>query len=348
MSDTLLLEPSAISPTRRVVGGILRSREMAVGAVLVLIVVGTTIKNPSFLFSSDGWRDLLLTPSLLLLLAVGQTVVIITRNVDLSVGSTLGLTAYFTGRLFIDYPGIPIIVVFLLGMLMGAVLGLVNGLLVAFGKVPALVITLGTLYIYRGIFLTWAGSDRINASDMPRGFLDLGTKTVLTIPVLTIIGLVVMGLVGYYLYTARGGRELYAIGSDPDAAGLYGLQVKRRVLLAFVLCGSLAGLAGVVYVARYGTVSSNAGSGLELQAVGAAVIGGVAIFGGSGTVWGAALGAFLLVTINRALPVVGISDFWQRAVVGALIIAAVVLDRVLSLRQERRLVAARDETKETS
>jgi rhamnose transport system permease protein len=345
-SDTLLVEPSAISPTKRILGELLRSREIAVGAVLVVVVALTTLKSPDFLFSSNGWRDLLLTPSLLLLLAVGQAVVIITRNVDLSVGSTLGLTAYFTGNLFVDHPGIPIIVVFLLGLLFGAFLGFINGFLVTFFNVPALVITLGTLYIYRGIFLTWAGSNRINASDMPSSFLDLGTKQILTIPVLTIIGLAVLALVGYYLYTARGGRELYAIGSDPDAAKLYGLPVKRRVLGAFVLCGALAGLAGVVYAARYGTVSSGAGLNMELQAVGAAVIGGVAIFGGSGTVWGAAIGAFLLVTINRALPVVGISDFWQRAVVGALIIAAVVLDRVLSARQARRLVAARDETRE--
>jgi len=344
-TDTLLVEPSAISPTKRIVGELLRSREIAVGAVLVLVVALTTIKNPNFLFTSNGWRDLLLTPSLLLILAVGQTVVIITRNVDLSVGSTLGLTAYFTGKLFVDHPNIPILVVVLAGLLMGAVLGLVNGVLVAFFKVPALVITLGTLYIYRGIFLSWAGSDRINAGDMPKDFLALGTKQILTIPVLTIVGLVVLAAVGYYLYTARGGRELYAIGSDPEAAVLYGLPVRRRVVGAFVLCGALAGLAGVVYVARYGTVSSGAGYGMELQAVGAAVIGGVAIFGGSGTVWGAAIGAFLLVTINRALPVVGISDFWQRAVVGALIIAAVVLDRVLSARQERRLVAAREETR---
>lgn len=343
MSDTLLVEPSAVSPAKRVVGELLRSREIAVGAVFVLVVALTTIKSPSFLFSSDGWRDLLLTPCLLLILAVGQTVVIITRNVDLSVGSTLGLTAYFTGKLFSDHPGLPIVAVFLLGMLLGAALGLVNGLLVSIFKVPALVITLGTLYIYRGIFLTWAGSDRINAGDMPKDFLALGTKTILTIPVLTIIGLVVLAAVGHYLYTARGGRELYAIGSDPDAAVLYGLPVSKRIVGAFVLCGALAGLAGVVYTARYGTVSSNAGLGMELQAVGAAVIGGVAIFGGSGTVWGAAIGAFLLVTINRALPVVGISDFWQRAVVGALIIAAVVLDRFFSARQERRLVAAREE-----
>ena len=341
-TDTLLVEPSSISPTKRILGDLLRSREIAVGAVLVVVVALTTIKSPDFLFSSNGWRDLLLTPSLLLLLAVGQAVVIITRNVDLSVGSTLGLTAYFTGNLFVDHPSIPIIVVFLLGLLFGAFLGLINGFLVTFFNVPALVITLGTLYIYRGIFLSWAGSSRINASDMPSSFLDLGTKQILTIPVLTIIGLVVLGLVGYYLYTARGGRELYAIGSDPDAAVLYGLPVKRRVLAAFVLCGALAGLAGVVYAARYGTVSSGAGLNMELQAVGAAVIGGVAIFGGSGTVWGAAIGAFLLVTINRALPSLGIEDFWQRAVVGALILGAIVLDRVLAARQARKLAESRD------
>jgi rhamnose transport system permease protein len=222
------------------------------------------------------------------------------------------------------------------------VLGLINGLLVAFGKVPALVITLGTMYIYRGIVLEWAGSERINAGDMPSGFLSLGSKTILTIPVLTIIAVVVLVAVGYYLRTARGGRELYAIGSDPDAANLYGLNVRKRVIGAFVLTGALAGLAGVVYAARYGTISSSAGTGIELQAVGAAVIGGVAIFGGSGTVWGAAIGAWLLITINRALPILGVQDFWQRAVVGALIIAAIVLDRLLANRRSRKLIEARD------
>jgi rhamnose transport system permease protein len=345
MSDTLLLEPSTISPARRAVGVVLRSREVAVAAVLVLLIVFTTLKNSSFLFSTDGWRDLLLTPSILLVLAVGQTVVIVTRNVDLSVGSTLGLTAYLTGKVFVAHPGMPIVLVFVIGLVFGALLGLVNGVLIAWGRVPALVITLGTLYIYRGIFLSWAGSNRINASDLPAGFNSLGTKQILTIPVLTIIAALVLAAVGYYLYTARSGRELYAIGSDPDAATLYGLPVRRRVLVAFMISGSLAGLAGVFYAARYGTVSSGAGYGMELQAVGAAVIGGVAIFGGSGTVWGAALGAFLLVTINRALPIVGISDFWQQAVVGALIIAAIALDRALSARQARRLVAARDEAR---
>ena len=337
-----LVRPSSQSPMRRAVTTVTRSREIAIVVVLLLLIAAATVKTPSFLFSQNSWRDLLLTPSILILLAVGEAVVIITRNVDLSVGSTLGLTAYLSGRMFLDHPGIPIIAVFVIGLVAGAVLGLVNGLLVALGRVPALVITLGTLYIYRGVVLTWAGSNRINASDLPDSFLNLGTKTIVSIPVLFVIAVVVLVAVGYFLHTARAGRDMYAIGSDPDAAELYGLRVRRRLIGAFVLSGSLAGLAGVVYAARYGTISSGAGTGIELQAVGAVVIGGVAIFGGSGTVWGAAVGAVLLVTINRALPILGIQDFWQQAVVGVLIIGAIVLDRVLSVRRARKLISARD------
>ena len=171
----------------------------------------------------------------------------------------------------------------------------------------------------------------------------MGTAQVLGIPVLTIIAVIVLIIVAWYLRNTRGGREFYAIGSDPDAAHLYGLKVTRRLIAAFVLSGALSGLAGVLYAARYGTVSSAAGTGWELQAIGAAVIGGVAISGGIGSLWGAALGAFLLMTINRALPILGIHDFWQRAVVGALIIGAIVLDRVLAVRQSRRLMAEREE-----
>lgn len=329
------------TPIGRITKAVIRRPEAAVGLVAVAVIAITTLKSDTFLTSADSRRDLLLAPAILVLLAIGQTVVIITRSVDLSVGSILGLTAYASGRMFVDYPSLPWPVVLVVAVLAGAVLGLINGMLVAYGKVPALVITLGTLYIYRGIFLTWAGSDRINASDVPSNFLDLGTQQIVGIPVLTIFAAVVLVIVGYYLHTARSGREFYAIGSEPDAAVLYGLRVGRRVLSAFVICGALAGLAGVLHVARFGTVSSSAGFGIELQAVGAAVIGGVAIFGGSGTVWGAAIGAFLLITINRALPVIGIPDFWQRAVVGVLIITAVVLDRVMADRRERRLAAER-------
>jgi len=320
------------------------ARETGIALALLIVIVVATAQNPKFLFSPDGWRDLLLTPSIMLLIAVGSAIVIVTRNVDLSVGSVVGLSAYMTGRLFIDFPGIPIVLVFLAGLVFGGLLGLVNGVLVSWAKVPALVITLGTMYVYRGINITWTGSSRINASDLPHDFQALGTGSFLGIPYLTIISVLVMVVAGLYLRTRRSGRELYAIGSDPDAAHLYGLRVSRRVIGAFVTSGALAGLAGVVYTARYVTVASQAGNGWELQAIGAAVIGGVAISGGVGTVWGAAIGAYLLMTINRALPVVGINDFWQRAVVGLLIIGAIILDRVLAVRRAKALAALREES----
>ncbi|WP_127473184.1 ABC transporter permease [Microbacterium sulfonylureivorans] len=333
------------SAASKLVKRIATARETGILVALLLVILFATISNPTFLFSGDGFRDLLLTPSLLLLVAVGSAIVIITRNVDLSVGSIVGLTAYLTGRLFIDIPGIPLIGVFVGGVLLGGLLGLINGSLVAFARVPALVITLGTMYVYRGINVAWTGSDRINASDLPPDFRALGTDRILGIPILTIIAVVVLVVAAWYLRNLRSGRELYAIGSDPAAAHLYGLRVTRRVIGAFVTSGALAGLAGVLYAARYGTVSSGAGFGWELQAIGAAVIGGVAISGGVGTVWGAAIGAFLLLTINRALPILGIDDFWQRAVVGVLILGAIVLDRVLAVRQHRRLIAQREETR---
>ena len=343
MSRETLVKPSQLSAAQQALKNLLASREVAIVIVILIVVAVATAVNQNFLFSAQGWRDLLLTPSLMMVLAVGSAIVIITRNVDLSVGSTLAITAYMTGRLFIDFPGIPVAVVVLIGVLVGAGLGLINGLLVAFGRVPALVVTLGTMYIYRGIVLTWAGSERINASDMPHEFLRLGTMQVASIPLLTIVAVAVLIGAGYYLATARGGRETYAIGSDPEAAKLYGLPVTKRVIYAFLTSGALAGLAGVMYAARYGTVSAGAGTAWELEAIGAAVIGGVAIFGGSGTVWGAAFGAILLMTINRTLPMIGVPDFWQRAVVGAMIIGAIVLDRYLAVRQRRRLQEARDE-----
>lgn len=333
-----------VSGLTKHIGALGKAREFGILVALALVVTAATAKNPAFLFSPDGWRDLLLTPSILVLVAVGQAFVIITRNVDLSVGSVMGLSAYLTGRLFIDVPGIPIPVVVVLAVLFGAVLGLINGALVAFARVPAMVITLGTLYAYRGINVMWAGSSRVNASDMPREFLALGTGQILWIPVLSIVAVLVLAAAAWYMRNTRGGREYYAIGSDPAAAELYGLAVTRRVLTAFILSGALAGLAGVFYAARYGSVSSQAGAGWELDAVGAAVIGGVAITGGVGTVWGAAIGAVLLMTINRALPILGIPDFWQRAVVGVLIIGAIVLDRWLAVRQRQRLIEARDES----
>jgi rhamnose transport system permease protein len=321
---------------------VLRAREISLVVLIVVLTAVTTSVHHDFLFSSDGWREFLRQPTILMLIGVGEAMVIITRNVDVSVGSIVGLTTYFAGWLFKNVPGIPIIAVVVLTLVLGTLLGLFNGVLVAFLNVPSLVITLGTLYAYRGIAVLWIGGNFIRPSWLPDSYRRLGTVAVASIPVLLLVALVVVLLVGWFMTSRRAGRDLYAIGSNPEAAVLYGLRTSRLVLTSFASSGALAGLAGLVYLAIYATGDSQVGSGFELQAVAAAVVGGVAIVGGSGTIWGVALGGFFLATISSALPVLGIPSLWQQAVVGIFIVLAITLDRLLAIRHARAAIAQRN------
>jgi rhamnose transport system permease protein len=158
----------------------------------------------------------------------------------------------------------------------------------------------------------------------------------LTVPVLLIVVLIVVLLVGWFMTSRRAGRDLYALGSNPEAATLFGLSERRLTLSAFTTSGALAGLAGLVYLAIYATGDARVGTGYELEAIAAAVVGGVAIVGGSGTIWGVALGAFFLATISSALPVLGVPSLWQQALVGLFIVGAILLDRVLFITRTRR------------
>jgi rhamnose transport system permease protein len=308
-----------------------RVRELGILAALALVVAITTAVNPRFL-SGQSIRDLLLNAAIIVLLTVGQTLVVVTRNVDLSVGSVLGLTAFMTGNLFVGRPGLPVALAVVAGVLVGVVCGAINGAVTAVGKVPSLVVTLGTLYVFRGIDYAWAGGRQINAADLPDSLLTLGSGRFLGIPYLVAIATVLVAVAAFVLRSYRSGRELYAIGSNPAAAVLAGIPVGRRLFAAFVLSGAVAGLAGVLFTARYGTVDATAGTGFELQVISAVVVGGVAIFGGSGSVVGAALGALLLSTIGSAIVVLRVPSFWQQAIVGALLIGAIALDRLLALR----------------
>jgi rhamnose transport system permease protein len=329
--------PSAAAPAGPREGGgrpltetLLRAREAGLVGVLALLVLATTLAEPRFL-DIQNVRDILLNVAIVALLAVGETVVVLTRNIDLSIASVMGLVAFAVGVLFSDH-GASIPVAFLLGTALGAGLGLVNGALVSLGRVPSLVVTLGTLYVIRGIDFAWAKGRQVNAADMPDAFLRIGSATVLGIPVLPLISLAVLLVVGSVLRSSRMGRELYAIGSNPEAANLAGIRVTRRVLGVFVASGALAGLAGVLYAARFGTVDANAATGQELAVVAAVVVGGVAINGGSGTVYGAALGALLLGTISSALVILKINPFWNLAINGLLLLVAIALDQLLSRR----------------
>jgi rhamnose transport system permease protein len=321
---------------RRLTELVLRVRELGIIGALALLVAVTAILEPRFIHA-DSLRNLALNASIFAILAVGQTLVIITRNVDLSVGSVLGLSAFFAGDLLSKHPGLALPVVFVLGIALGAACGLFNGILVTWGQVPALVVTLGTLYAFRGLAFLWTNGRQVNAETLPDPFLNLGSDSVAGVPILVLIALVIVAVVGQWLRDYRPGRELYAIGSNPEGARLAGVRSERRVLAAFVLAGALAGLGGVLFTARFGTVDATAGVGYELTVIAAAVVGGVAIFGGTGSVYGAALGALLLTTITSSLIVLKVPAFWQQASIGALLLLAIALDRLVAVRVETTL-----------
>ena len=310
---------------------LLRFRELGIVLALVIVVGGTTLDNHLFL-SAANIQQILAGSAIIALLAIGETIVIITRNVDLSIGSILGISAYATGVLYVHHPDVALPVVFLLALAIGAVCGAVNGLIVTVGRVPSLVVTLGTLYIIRGIDGAWAGGNQVNASMLPESFNKIGYATVLGIPYLGWIAIVAVAVATYAMRSFRTARDFYAIGSDPDAARLAGIPVGSRVFLAFVLSGAIAGVTGALWLSLYASVDAIAGVGYEFQVIAAVVVGGVAIFGGSGTVLGAALGALLLYTINTALVVVNVSSFWSMALAGALLLAAIAFDRLVALR----------------
>jgi rhamnose transport system permease protein len=321
---------------RRLTERVFRIRELGILVALALLIAVTAIIEPRFI-QANSLRNLALNAAIFAVLAVGQTLVIITRNVDLSVGSVLGLSAFLAGDLLSRHPGMALPIVFALGIALGAACGLLNGVLVTWGQVPALVVTLGTLYAFRGLAFLWTNGRQVNAETLPDPFLNIGSDSIAGVPILVWIALIVVLVVGQWLRDYRAGRELYAIGSNPEGARLAGVPAHRRVLVAFVLAGALAGLGGVMFTARFGTVDATAGVGYELTVIASAVVGGVAIFGGVGSVYGAALGALLLGTITSSLIVLRVEAFWQQAAIGVLLLVAIALDRLVAVRIEAAL-----------
>ncbi len=297
--------------------------------VILVVFAITTINNHAFA-SAHSVQQLLTGAALIALLGVGETMVVVTRNVDLSVGSVVGLSAYLVGDMFKHHPGMPVLLGFLLGIGVGAVIGAINGIVTSVARVPSLVVTLAMLYIIRGVDGIIVHGVTIDPDSIPAAFQKVGFATVLGIPWLAIIVAVVVAIAGYTMRSYRWARDLYAVGSNPDAADLAGIPVGTRVFSSFLFSGALAGLAGALFLALHAQIDVTGGTGYELTVVSAVVVGGVAIFGGSGTVLGAALGALLLNTINQALVASRISAFWNDAIAGALLLAAIAFDRWLS------------------
>lgn len=312
-------------------------RELVLVALIIGIILffGAQIEN---YFSPRTFSRISTSVAVVAIVAVGQTLVILTRNIDLSVGSIVGFTAYVVGTILSRNNDIPPVAVVLLAVGMGATMGAINGLLVAYGRVPAIIVTLGTLALYRTILVEISGANSVLTNELPRWLVNLPPVNVfslgdLDIRLLFFIALLVVVIFQFIASYAAWGRRLYAIGSNPDAARIAGFPAQRIVFTAFVLSGALAGLAGFVFLARFGNITVVAGQGVELQSVAAAVVGGVNINGGLGSPFGAFLGAILIDVIDNSLiRWLAISEFWRDALLGLLILLAVATDTVIMNR----------------
>lgn len=303
----------------------LKSREVVLLAAIAALLALIATQFPSFVAPAN-LAHVFNDTATLILLALGQMVVILTRCIDLSVAANLALTGMVVAMINTVAPGTPLIAILGVSILLGACLGAINGLMVWKLEIPPIVVTLGTMTIYRGIIFLLSNGEWINAHEMSAAFKDFPRALVLGLPVLSWVAILAIAAFGVIVNRTALGRAFYAVGGNPRAAVYTGIDVGRTQFLAFVISGTLAGLTGYLWVSRFAVAYVDIAGGFELTVVAACVIGGVSIAGGVGTVGGAVLGALFLGVINNALPVVNISPFWQLAISGGAIIVAVAFN----------------------
>ncbi|HEY6057383.1 MAG TPA: ABC transporter permease [Candidatus Limnocylindrales bacterium] len=330
-AGTLPATRLAIGP--RIAGVVARQRELSLVAVIALLCIFVTLQKPDFL-SQSNLTSLTVAASIIAIAAVGQAIVIITKNVDLSVEAMIGLVAFCVADLLkfhvLDAPA-----AMLTGVLIGTLLGAINGAIIVLLRVPAIVATLATLSIYRGIDFLIAGGKQVSLGNLPPGYTDPARTMIGPIPLFVLIALAIVVVVAFVMRQTRGGRRVYAVGSNLDAATILGIRSGLVLFAAFTICGLMAGIAGVMWGIFYGTVNATSASNVTLAVVAAAVVGGVNIAGGTGSVVGAALGALFLGLISRALLILNYPQFWLQAIYGAVILISVTLDAYLVSRLKR-------------
>lgn len=308
-----------------------KQREFLLVAIIAVLIAAFSTRAPGFA-QPKNLANIFNDTSILIILALGQMAVILTKSIDLSVAANLAFTGMAVAMLNAAHPDLPLVLLIVVALGIGAILGAINGLLVWKLDIPAIVVTLGTLTIYRGMAFVLSGGGWVNAHQMTESFLQTPRHVFLGLPILGWTAIVIVGIIYVVMTRTLTGRAIYAAGGNPTAAVYAGIDVGRTRFLAFVLSGTLAGLCGYLWVSRYAVAYVDIAAGFELDSVAACVIGGISTLGGIGTVAGAVLGSLFLGVIKNALPVIDISPFWQMAISGSVIILAVIFNA----RQERR------------
>lgn len=300
-------------------------REAILASAILALVLLVASRFAGFVAPSN-LANVFTDTSPLIILALGQMVVILTRCIDLSVAANLALTGMVVAMINVVMPDLPIAVIVVVAIALGAFMGAINGLLVWKLEIPPIVVTLGTMTIFRGIIFLVSNGRWVNSHEMSASFTGFPRAQFLGLPMLAWVAVVTVVIFGFMMSRTPLGRSIFAVGGNPHAAVYTGIDVGKTQFYTFVISGALAGLTGYLWVARYAVAYVDIAGGFELEVVAACVIGGISIAGGVGSVGGAVLGAVFLGVVKNALPVVNISPFWQLAISGSAILIAVAFN----------------------
>ncbi|WP_419872802.1 ABC transporter permease [Candidatus Pristimantibacillus sp. PTI5] len=313
---------------------IVQFRELGLLFFILLLAAVVQLRNPSFL-TWENINDMMTNTAILSVLAVGMMLVIITRGIDLSIGATLALSGMVSAMVVSYYPGIHPLLALLLGTGIGFVCGVGLGFLVARMGILPIIATLGMMNVFRGFTYLISDGKWVSAHQMPAQFKQLGTGTLFGINHLIWIAIFIYLIAYYFMSHTRTGRQIYAVGSNPEAARISGIRPDRILWLVYAIMGGLSGMAGVLWVSKFASAQGDTASGYELSVIAACVVGGVSIAGGVGKLSGVLLGAILLGIINNALPLINVSAFWQMGIQGSIILAAVLMNAIVKRGVDR-------------
>ncbi|MDQ0877349.1 rhamnose transport system permease protein [Paenibacillus sp. V4I3] len=332
-----VIEKRTFSPAgeRKTFGAsIAKFRELGLLTFIIVLSIIVQLNNNSFL-TLENINDLVTNTAILSILSVGMMLVIITRGIDLSIGATLALSGMISSMTVSAFPGLHPLVVMLLGTSVGLISGVIIGFLISRTGVLPIIATLGMMNVIRGLTFTVSGGKWVSAHQMPDSFKAIATGSIFGINTLIFIAIIIYIVFYYFINHTRTGRQIYAVGSNPESAKISGINNDKILWMVYAIMGSLAGLAGVLWVSKFASAQGDTASGYELSVIAACVLGGVSIAGGSGKISGIILGSILLGILNNALPLINVSPFWQMAIQGTIILIAVLVNALVKRGVDR-------------
>jgi len=318
-----------------------KSREISLIFVLIILCAVIQLRNSQFL-SLANINDLLVNAVIMSILAIGMMCVLLIGGIDISIGSTLALSGMICALVMRDNPQLPAIVSFMIAIGVGLICGLLNGLVIAKGGVIPIIATLGFMNIFRGATYLVANSQWVHKEQITPDFQNFTLNGLFGINNMIIVSVVCYVIFAFLLKFNRTGRKIYAVGSNPEAAEISGINIKTIKILVYSLMGALSGLAGALWVSKYASAQGDSGKGIEMDIIAACVIGGVSLSGGKGTVLGVVLGCLSLGILNNALPLINVSSFWQDAIKGVIIIVALILNVMTQRTLDRNNLKRRE------